>query len=963
RIQEAQDLISLSKTTLLEHDYEGTIKNAEMCKEECIRIMEDCVNDSIMMAGAMIESARESGVIIASAEKLLDESKKLLANRDYQNARSKAIDASALSQQLKDTLSTINSKQALLDEKIAEAKQAGINLKGILEMGEAVKKLKEDAEYPKALETLENALEQIHSRIDKYFRVIAGMDKAKEEIRKASELGTTMQEAEASLRKIEELMSTHDYEKALTQLEDLFKELDRQQKRVVEDFLSRAEQKIYDAELRGAYVSRAEEEYQKAREFIEDRNYEKALSMAKKSIQSCEEIVTDFLNIRNALNRWKNIYCELLIVGCPLPSISYKFDNINRSLDEFDYNECKQILSEIEYDISSSAMSFLQNQLDISMKKVYSVEDKGAAVNLPKDLLKRARTAMNVKYFRLSYEYLILARSEAERTESNYVSLSTKLKELEEKYEKIKSLGVDSVKIKSLLEDVKVCLANNKFAEGGLKAEECAKEVNIKYEAAIEKIINEARKRISDARQLGIDVVGVQSIAEIAAEDLKSKQFDNALENAKDALERTNSLLKQYVQDMIMTLSFSIREGEELGLNTTLYKDVNEDLRVLVEAGEFQKALLLIEQTRSRIRQDLDGILRDIVQSAEQAIAQSAVLKIPVDDYKKNCEEGKKSFYEGRLQEALTHLRELLTKIYNDREEYLKSKIASVEQLIVKATELGFSSTDGEKDILSAKEKYAIKDYIAAFQFTEKAEKNVVMTLNNMIDEVVEAVMSKLKETQSLGVETSAVKSMLAEIEVLKNNRQYEKAISLAGQCEEACDSAVRAFVEKTIESAREVIFEAEHISADTREATMFLDRAVELMGKAEYQTALENAKQAKKKAENAQKVLVSDAISSAKAMLKDAQRINANIAPADAMIKQAIDKLTRSEYSDALSLAINASKEIEQAQLEVVSKSIDECQDMIQYAEMFDADTTKANQLLDLARDAIEVSDFVKAL
>jgi hypothetical protein len=592
-------------------------------------------------------------------------------------------------------------------------------------------------------------------------------------------------------------------------------------------------------------------------------------------------------------------------------SIDETLINIKFMLDELD---------EIGVDTGEIKKMYFKAQDKIKSDELKAAENiVKEAESLAKNSLEDARAKFNVRQAKQGIEDSklilreaedldiniskvepLLAEAEQLLTEEKYDEVIEKTNELKEKIARLKARVLQS-RIKSLIETTETFIT--KATGDGAKlieAEKILEEAKVEFEAnnfnradelirhcevvamdewnlfrtdKLEHSVEDVEKLLAEAEEHGIDISEAKEILKNAVTKVMDKDF----EGAEDLIEQAESMAagdwdQQRKIKAIGSLENLRKMYDELSVSGTTvdeFKELIDKVEEKIDDGDFDSVSEYINRaniisSELLLEEKAQTYLERVQRSREflSKLESSGISTDELDELVVKSEEAieQKDFqqYEEVIEDLESRSHELLLERWNDISPTL---ISSTKEIIDKSRDIGADVEKAEDFLAEAENIMGGEDFdvMSVEELLEKAELEAkhswIERKTFLAEEAMTSTQSKIDETREMGVDTSEAESLINEVESMFKDEDFDLIDEQLKKVNDIVQSSQREqkskIVSEAVSSTKALLDETREMGARVDDAEDLLLQAEGMFGEEDYERVEEYVKRAEEAIQN----------------------------------------------------------------------------------------------------------------
>lgn len=500
---QAKKILTIRKL-MSEGKYEEAERLSEEIQEELSgSVAKQDIESRIKMVEAGLFSAKTMGIETADAEERLKAIKNAVAEGKTDEATQKM---DLLEKDMEKYFrEAIEEKISLAESLISDARKIGINVKKAEESTAIARDALKKGDYIESYRYVEEARKVIDDIKAASKKVAEKIKEAHAKISEAENLRADVRNAKVILDRAIDALKDNKPKESMELAEQCIAMVDEEERkkvgRVIEDFVKIIEK----SKKSGMDASLAENLIHQAKNAMEEKKYQKALSLAMQSEVEMEK------------------------VG-------------------------------LQKDIAEKAIKTLN-------EKIEEVRKKGISVEQVLTMLNKAEGAYDAGAYIKSFEYTMKAGEELQDIKELYESIDFDLRELESRLQDARDNKIDVVRPSELYVSAKAALEKGDVEEARKKIKEALKAMDEVFVEHVDEIIDYADAKIKYAKKMGANVSESETAIK-EAKKIKEKDPSKALRlaNGARAMVESSGTDTSFV-DRAYSVNFEIARAKRFGVD------------------------------------------------------------------------------------------------------------------------------------------------------------------------------------------------------------------------------------------------------------------------------------------------------------------------------------------------------------------------------------------------------------
>lgn len=313
-----------------------------------------------------------------------------------------------------------------------------------------------------------------------------------------------------------------------------------------------------DAQSAGADVSQAQDLLHKAKQLLEEQDYESAWRCVEEAAETATKSKTRLRGqIENALISAQTAVDEARDLGLEVENAESLLENAEEAAENFDVEEVNSIVDKVNEAVKAARARNLESAVSDELEKAQGVLERlrqeGVPVDAAEDLLQEAMEAKHRGDFEAAERHLQVFRetvASAEKT-MELDAISTRLTEFRFITQNAKELGLDVSEIENRLreaEEAKERGEEEAFEESLKEVAKLLEEVRgLLSTSEISQYLDSVRGMVDRAKSIGIEVTDAETILSDAGQ-LDSEDVEKLRALISNAEQSASGMIADYVK-------------------------------------------------------------------------------------------------------------------------------------------------------------------------------------------------------------------------------------------------------------------------------------------------------------------------------------------------------------------------------------------------------------------------------
>ena len=622
---------------------------------------------------------------------------------------------------------------------------------------------------------------------------------------------------EEKLKNAKSSFEVKDFDKALSLLEPLYKDIQEEIKKIFEDESKKIEKillsvNIEDSARLKAYLeeakSKVEQDPISSLNIIQDIN--KKISQSLKNVveKKKRELISKVIGIEGfewvkkdvekVKGNSQQMLAQLEKIENKIKSSAKKIvdENINKAdklinlaksahytlsvdlekrdgavkaLNSGDYSSAIELSKEFLNSTKDSFKLFFKKLLDISGILIKEGEEMGENMKKSWDMLEQAKNAYNKDNLDEAINLIKKATEEAEKVKLHKVL--ELMKNARDKLLEAKKNGIDISPYLGMVDSAK------NFLKIG------------KHKKAYDTILNALQmleRKINLYSQLKVEIEDLHKVnEELKKEDIILEGIEEKIENVKETVEKNpeeaekmvdelKKLIKINLRDIASTLfqdiSSILNKGKNLGFDLRGIDVEMENVEKLMKDENYKDSIIILRNIEEKL---YEKIYKNISSEIEE------FRKYGYEDVNIKINEINGFIEKGEIENAINSFSELRDLIFNREREKYENQIKEIENSISFLQELGENTDKVEKILENAREYLDKRDLEHAKESIEKCNSLIESLSQNLAERAYESAKDAAQKASELKIdlEKNGIMDMLNNAAQSLKDKKYAEVI------------------------------------------------------------------------------------------------------------------------------------------------------------------------------------------
>lgn len=524
----------------------------------------------------------------------------------------------------------------------------------------------------------------------------------------------------------------------------------------------------------GLEVGKQEEVLKSAEDLVRKERYQEAYNHAIETKAYLVNSVVKFLNAEiSTVNGLLNVS-----VSIGVPELSRARENIDeglRKLHEMDFEGAYAKLDAARTHIITNATEYLNALLKDAENILADAKAIEAVVS--EELyaeIETAKTHINQQRFREARDIALGVYEKGLNIARE--KLQERINTLNSLLELTKNFGIPVETAPETMKTIAELTSTKNFKGANKKCLELTKKVSDLLQNYCETQILNTAKLVDLGESIGIKMLELKRSVEGTWGLLRNKQYLEVVKLTNDVQSKIHGMLDRFVTDEVQRIQNDIKYAESIGANAAKVKELLESAQIKHREKDYTAAHRTLQDTEAALGKVLVRHISDSMSVAR--LTYDIGLRIGVDlaDINEKFKEIENLTNEKKFKDAYFTVVETRKNIILRIENYMNDALNEVNQKIDTASELGVDVTNARAMFEIAKNTIRGKDYLEAKKILGKIEENVDTLCRNNLLEEYDRIMKAVEEFRAKNVDVSDVVSGLERVKSRIDKKLYVEA-------------------------------------------------------------------------------------------------------------------------------------------------------------------------------------------
>ena len=626
-------------------------------------------------------------------------------------------------------------------------------------------------------------------------------------------------------------VAASEFDRANDKLKEITQKIEKVGQEESERLMGTAATRLADISSMGGDISDLEILMKMAKDALDQRVYEDASGRAKEIVANADEqmmklIQMEFSSIKDSIEEAKTIGIDIEDAKTGLKEARMKADSkdlmeahrvivgtkekIKEQIAKHD--RIKEKINKVEELITEAAKS--RADVSASLKKL----DGAKSVFANGDLDGSEKTL----------DGLI---DETERNLAMYLAakfiLSTK-----ETIDLATQNDIDASPAEALLAQSKDLMKKKSYEEALARAKNADEEVRRIVSAAVGLMIKDLQRLLVDAKNVGVDTVGPEKLAEKAADLNGQEDFAEALKcigAAKDDIDHVKNLSSQAAAE-IRTARSNLRDAETLDMEVGRARELLDQAVDALTRHQYAIALELSRKSSEASSEVSRNRIWETLEKFRERIEKASTEGAPIGMAERFVADGVQAFRDGRYQDALKLAMQCEAEM--DRAELQRDiSTRAVQNVRSKMEEAGAEGIMSPKlaELVDTAETLLSKGRFVDALTTAMESGDELHQLRENIDSVrieFSGVKEQVERLRKVKIDTAECDEILDIAQGFLNGHEFAKCRDALRRCTEKAASLFESSMSDVVKRNEELISRARAMGINTKPCEDLLEVA-----------------------------------------------------------------------------------------------------------------------------------------
>ncbi|MCK5024316.1 MAG: hypothetical protein KAR56_01720 [Thermoplasmata archaeon] len=525
--------------------------------------------------------------------------------------------------------------------------------------------------------------------------------------------------------------------------------------------------------------------------------------------------------------------------------------------------------------------------------------------------------------------------------------------------DKLIEVGADSVEGIKLLEEAKNALANNDFEKAMTIAKESWSELESVAQAHLSETFSKAQSMIVLAKNVGEDVSASNDLLELARKSMESQSYFVALDQLNACMESVGSGLSSQVDELLDEAKSYMVTAKELDTDVDKVTELISRTEEEIQSSNLEDALSSARLSKSEAEKTLNRAISDNLEDQTLRIQEADKIGSDIDKANDILGIAKSALKGGNYLDSIEAIKELESEIYNAQFQRVLGTISLSRSKFIAANKIGADLTEAMEYLNNAKCALKEGTFATALEMALKGDAVVDTIVGEYedIENTIASIEEQIKTAREMGAEVTNVGHSIISAKESLEARDFESVLAYVKQANEEVSSALYSFATECIEIAELVISAGDRLGANLKEPETMMKQAIDSIKSGNYPKSIELSGNSTKRAEEIIRIHVSNTIASAELAICDADNVDLNMI--QGLLDNAKDEFDKNAFDRAFVHADRALNMLETSQSQKARDMVSNLNSAIVTASKMGCDIGGLENISSKCDEMLKIRDF----
>jgi len=644
-------LLNTSRDNLKIGKFEDAMSYAEQSRQEVDTALERFykARDDLVELSKAVKFVGDLGADTASLRNLLTDARKHFEEKSYDKTveatRQGLTDAKKLAKDI--TMEKINSS----DKAVKFGRQIGADVteaEGILQRSlEAMDK----DEMLESVNLAESSREASNAAMT---RLMSDKLQSIDQFIKGYSGGMALPDVSDLITRSRQNVAAYDFDEAYALLKQATQQIESVGQEECERVISLAKQKIDSARSMGGDPSDLEILLTRAGDALNRKVYEDATARAREVIEQADDMMTKL--VQGEQSAMKDILEEARTIGIDIEETKIELMDARTKLDQRDFADAFNMVRRTKTGLQSRITRYDGIKAKIRRVEELISEAGRTKVDTAKFLKKldAARNAFSSGDLDDAERLLDAAIADTEKSLAMYLAAKFILSS-KENIDLAKANGIEVESSEKLLTRAKELMKEKSHEEALATAKKCDEETRNRLTTSISEMIRDLQRLLTDAKNVGVDTLGPEKLAERAAELAREGSYSESLKcisSAREDISHVKSLSSQAAVD-IRAARTNLKDAETLDMDVGKARELLDQAVEALSRHQYAIALELARKSSETSSDVTKAQIWNTLGKFKERVEKASSEGLHVGMAERCVADGLQAFKEGKYQDSL----------------------------------------------------------------------------------------------------------------------------------------------------------------------------------------------------------------------------------------------------------------------------------------------------------------------
>jgi hypothetical protein len=464
---------------------------------------------------------------------------------------------------------------------------------------------------------------------------------------------------------------------------------------------------------------------------------------------------------------------------------------------------------------------------------------------------------------------------------------------------------------------------------------------------------------------MGDDVSLYEDLLARSKSALEKQDYEAGMSQLKEALEGAGENLKAQIEDTISSTDELVRAGKEIEAEMERVSSHIERARSSLESLRYKDALSYSKRAESEADKAISGRLGDMIRDIRDAMKAMKTADEYSQESRDLLDTAQNAVKKGDYLEAISSFTEARDKIQEIHFQTVLRVIAKAKDKFVLAKKVGVDMSEALRLLNASRQSLKSHNYEEAIRLAEQSEDAVETSLQLFYKARDELVelAKSVKLAKSFDQDVSEPKRLLAEAKKAFESRDYVEASRATSEGISIARRSAFDVAQQKLDEADRAVKLAISVGAEVTEAEGLLEKASASMTDEDLLEAVSKATESLEAASSGLSTALNDRLTSIDEFISQSAVEDETIAAVKEKIETARARVTAKEFEEAHQSVSEIAAGLEDLCKDECERLEKVAREKLQMASSMDMDTADARVLMTRAEELMEKKAYQDAL